>query len=140
MTSRKTGRIPAAPRAPQAAGRRPATRTAPRPAGMSVARAITKTLPAGTAPKGLRAKAQGCERPKLPPRPAAPLPAASPAIAPAASPAIAPAPRLRGSYKVSSRTDQQRLADLKVKLGDPDYMEGAILRIATVLSARLTLR
>jgi hypothetical protein len=38
------------------------------------------------------------------------------------------------------RSDPKRLADLKVKLGDEDYMNGAILRIATVLSARLTLR
>jgi hypothetical protein len=40
----------------------------------------------------------------------------------------------------ASRTDQNRLAELKVKIGDEDYMNGAILRIATVLSARLTLR
>jgi len=33
-----------------------------------------------------------------------------------------------------------RLADLKAKLADEDYINGAILRIATVLSARLTLR
>jgi hypothetical protein len=38
------------------------------------------------------------------------------------------------------RSDPMRLAELKVKLSDEDYMSGAILRIATVLSARLTLR
>lgn len=47
--------------------------------------------------------------------------------------------RARGSAK-AIRADQNRLAELKVKLGDPEYMNGAILRIATVLSARLTLR
>ncbi|MDA8427229.1 MAG: hypothetical protein M0Z80_13965 [Treponema sp.] len=31
-----------------------------------------------------------------------------------------------------------RILELKAKLGDEDYMAGAILRIATVLSARLT--
>ncbi len=31
-----------------------------------------------------------------------------------------------------------RIADLKRKLGDEEYMAGAILRIATVLSDRLT--
>jgi hypothetical protein len=107
MTSRKTGRSPAASRAYEGAARSPSARIAPRPAGMSVARAVTKT-------------------------------AAKTVATAAAKPAAAP--RTRGSYKVSSRTDQQRLAELKVKLGDPDYMEGAILRIATVLSARLTLR
>ena len=54
-------------------------------------------------------------------------------------PGAAPRTRARGSAK-ALRADQKRLADLKVKLGDPDYMNGAILRIATVLSARLTLR
>jgi hypothetical protein len=73
---------------------------------MSVARAITKTAPAGNA------SAQGSSVGKL----------------------------RRGSYRSASRTDQKRLAELKVKLGDPAYMDGAILRIATVLSARLTLR
>jgi hypothetical protein len=38
------------------------------------------------------------------------------------------------------RSDPKRLADLKIKLGDEAYMNSAILRIATVLSARLTLR
>ena len=58
-----------------------------------------------------------------------------PAIVQGRSPAHGPrrvAPR--------PRSDQKRLAELKVKLGDEDYMNGAILRIATVLSARLTLR
>ena len=40
----------------------------------------------------------------------------------------------------SPRSDEKRLAELKAKLGDKEYMNGAILRIATVLSARLTLR
>jgi hypothetical protein len=41
----------------------------------------------------------------------------------------------------SERSDQTaRIAELKMKLRDDDYMNGAILRIATVLSARLTLR
>jgi hypothetical protein len=31
-----------------------------------------------------------------------------------------------------------RIAELKAKLGDEAYMAGAILRIATVLSARIT--
>jgi hypothetical protein len=48
-------------------------------------------------------------------------------------------PRARGSAR-ALRADQNRLAELKLKLGDPAYMDGAILRIATVLSARLTLR
>lgn len=34
--------------------------------------------------------------------------------------------------------DAVRIAELKAKLGDEAYMAGAILRIATVLSARLT--
>jgi len=94
---------------------------------MSVARAITKTAPAGTA--SLRGSRAGKQRPLE-------LAAASEQHAPIAVRAT----RTRGSYRSASRTDQQRLAELKVKLGDPDYMEGAILRIATVLSARLTLR
>jgi hypothetical protein len=36
------------------------------------------------------------------------------------------------------RSDASRIAELKAKLGDEAYMAGAILRIATVLSARLT--
>lgn len=60
--------------------------------------------------------------------------------APAGPPRPASQTVRRGAGRASSRTDQKRLAELKVKLGDPDYMEGAILRIATVLSARLTLR
>lgn len=34
-------------------------------------------------------------------------------------------------------TEKARIAELKVKLRDEAYMAGAILRIATVLSARL---
>jgi hypothetical protein len=45
-----------------------------------------------------------------------------------------------GPSRAFPRSDPKRLADLKVKLGDEAYMNGAILRIATVLSARLTLR
>jgi hypothetical protein len=55
------------------------------------------------------------------------------------SPGPVPKTRARGSA-TAIRADQKRLADLKVKLRDPEYMNGAILRIATVLSARLTLR
>jgi hypothetical protein len=119
MTSRKTGRSLAA--------ERPAPRPAPRPAGMSIARAITKTVPAGTA-AAAGARAKKPRREELAAA-SAPMPSSPPR-----------ASRPRGSYRTSSRGDQQRLAELKVKLGDPDYMEGAILRIATVLSARLTLR
>jgi hypothetical protein len=46
----------------------------------------------------------------------------------------------RARARAAPRSDQNRLAELKAKLGDEDYMNGAILRIATVLSARLTLR
>lgn len=38
----------------------------------------------------------------------------------------------------TGRSDQARIAELKEKLRDEAYMAGAILRIATVLSARLT--
>ncbi len=38
----------------------------------------------------------------------------------------------------AGRSDRDRIAELKDKLRDEAYMEGAILRIATVLSARLT--
>lgn len=34
-------------------------------------------------------------------------------------------------------TENARIAELKIKLRDEAYMAGAILRIATVLSARL---
>jgi hypothetical protein len=51
-----------------------------------------------------------------------------------------PARARRSSNRASPRSDQKRLAELKLKLRDADYMNGAILRIATVLSARLTLR
>jgi hypothetical protein len=59
-----------------------------------------------------------------------------PPIPAQASPA--PARRSRG-LRTARGSDQKRLAELKAKLGDEDYMNGAILRIATVLSARLTL-
>jgi hypothetical protein len=59
------------------------------------------------------------------------------AAAPAASPPAAPR---RAAVRASPRSDQKRLAELKAKLGDEEYMNGAILRIATVLSAKLTLR
>lgn len=56
--------------------------------------------------------------------------------------AVAKCPAPRGARRAaSSRPDQAaRIAELKLKLRDDDYMNGAILRIATVLSARLTLR
>jgi hypothetical protein len=50
------------------------------------------------------------------------------------------APARRNPTRVSPKSDQTRLAELKAKLSDEEYMNGAILRIATVLSARLTLR
>jgi hypothetical protein len=53
--------------------------------------------------------------------------------------ALSPVP-IRAPNRAFPRSDQKRLAELKAKLGDEDYMNGAILRIATVLSARLTLR
>jgi hypothetical protein len=37
----------------------------------------------------------------------------------------------------AARGDASRIAELKAKLGDEEYMSGAILRIATVLSARI---
>jgi hypothetical protein len=130
MTSRKKGRNPAASRVAPQPGRskpRSAARSAARSAGMSVARAITKTTAVGSAP----AKASRAKKPRL----------AESRETPGPSSLAAPrSVKARGSYRTSSRNDQQRLADLKLKLGDPDYMEGAILRIATVLSARLTLR
>jgi hypothetical protein len=51
-------------------------------------------------------------------------------------------PARAATKRVSSakETDLRRIAELKSKLRDEDYMNGAILRIATVLSARLTLR
>jgi hypothetical protein len=51
-----------------------------------------------------------------------------------------PAARRRGLSKRSPapRNDLRRIVELKAKLGDDAYMAGAILRIATVLSARLT--
>ncbi len=57
-----------------------------------------------------------------------------------ATPAHRRAPRRLRIDGARPRTDPKRLAELKAKLGDADYMNGAILRIATVLSARLTLR
>jgi hypothetical protein len=42
---------------------------------------------------------------------------------------------MRGRGEVA--TENVRIAELKVKLRDEAYMAGAILRIATVLSARL---
>ncbi len=38
----------------------------------------------------------------------------------------------------AARSNDGRIAELRAKLGDDAYMAGAILRIATVLSARLT--
>jgi len=46
--------------------------------------------------------------------------------------------RVRG--RAAPRSDHRRLAELRDKLGDEVYVNGAIMRIATVLSARLTLR
>jgi hypothetical protein len=63
--------------------------------------------------------------------------AISKAPAPSASSRAIQAPPRRNSR---ARGDQSRLAELKLKLSDEDYMNGAILRIATVLSASLTLK
>jgi hypothetical protein len=73
-------------------------------------------------------------------------PAPRPSAAGGTAAALFPSPRKRTatpsrrSAASSRRNDPARLAELKSKLGDEDYMNGAILRIATVLSARLTLR
>jgi len=40
--------------------------------------------------------------------------------------------------RAADRAPSPRIAELKAKLGDEAYMAGAILRIATVLSARIT--
>jgi hypothetical protein len=40
--------------------------------------------------------------------------------------------------RAADRVPSPRIAELKAKLGDEAYMAGAILRIATVLSARIT--
>jgi len=45
---------------------------------------------------------------------------------------------VRGIATRRRSNDAVRIAELKAKLGDEAYMAGAILRIATVLSARLT--
>jgi hypothetical protein len=52
----------------------------------------------------------------------------------------APAKIRAAKMRPELRSDQKRLAELKIKLGDAEYMDSAIQRIATVLSARLTLR
>jgi hypothetical protein len=107
---------------------------------MSVARAITKSAhPGASSAIGAKSSTRG---PGLAKASRGKVAAASRPSASAASEgsAVLRTPKPRGSYKTSSRTDQSRLAELKVKLGDPAYMDGAILRIATVLSARLTLR
>jgi hypothetical protein len=89
-----------------------------RPARMSVARAVAKgPAPTGSPPDGRTPLTGAAHESSIPVRKT----------------------RARGSA-TAIRADQKRLADLKVKLGDPEYMNGAILRIATVLSARLTLR
>jgi hypothetical protein len=94
--------------------------TARHPAGTSAARPSAKALVPAAASERLAVAAKG--------------------LAPAAPQASRTnrAPRGRGAS--SPRSDQERIAELKVKLRDDDYMNGAILRIATVLSARLTLR
>ena len=51
-----------------------------------------------------------------------------------------PPPHRRKPEPSARRGDPKRIAELKIKLRDQDYMNDAILRIATVLSARLTLR
>lgn len=82
---------------------------------------------------------------KSPAAPAAAQMPAARAVTSAAAPALSlptPAKGVRSPRRArqSRGSDQSRLADLKAKLKDDDYMNGAILRIATVLSARLTLQ
>lgn len=94
-----------------------------RPAGMAASRAVAKCSTPGPA----KDKASGV------------VAAATPA-APRAAPRANRAPSV-AARSVRRASDQAaRIAELKVKLRDDDYMDGAILRIATVLSARLTLR
>ena len=98
-----------------------------RPAGMAVARAVAKCLAPGSAKGGGASAAM------------ASVPGSAPLVAPRTNRASDGA--ARGVRRAASpRSDQARIAELKVKLRDDDYMNGAILRIATVLSARLTLR
>jgi hypothetical protein len=104
------------------------------PAKMAVARVVAKT----SAPRGemgAATKPRAAAKPRQAPRGRpVPISIAAPSVA-AQTAAVR-----TGKGRPASRSDQSRLAELKVKLGDPDYMEGAILRIATVLSASLTLR
>jgi hypothetical protein len=102
---------------------------------MAVARVVAKA-PAPRGELGAAAKPRAAAAPRKTPRGrAVPIAIAAPSVVPAQA-AIARAAKGRPA----SRSDQRRLAELKIKLGDPDYMDGAILRIATVLSAKLTLR
>lgn len=108
--------------------RGPARRARTRTAGMAMAKAIAKaSAPISSASSGVVLPAS---------RKSAQVP--SPVRSSAAR--SGPQRSAPGSKRPSARGDQSRLAELKVKLGDEDYMNGAILRIATVLSARLTLR
>jgi hypothetical protein len=93
----------------------PKPRTKDRPAGMAVARAVAKaSAPSRSKPGGAQPTTQS--------RPVA-------------------ARATRGPRRSAmGRGNEERIAELKVKLRDDEYMNGAILRIATVLSARLTLR
>jgi hypothetical protein len=103
------------------------------PALMAVARAIAQEVVAkGSAKSGALGAALGGTSQGGKPGPAR----SSSRVAVTRGEAVA----LRKPVKASKRSDQARLAELKVKLGDEDYMNGAILRIATVLSSRLTLR
>jgi hypothetical protein len=54
------------------------------------------------------------------------------------SPEAAAASSLPPRGRAADRPLSPRIAELKAKLGDEAYMAGAILRIATVLSARIT--
>lgn|GEM_PF-2059746 len=55
-----------------------------------------------------------------------------------ASSEAAAASALPPRRRVADRAMSPRIAELKAKIGDEAYMAGAILRIATVLSARIT--
>ncbi|HUW41058.1 MAG TPA: hypothetical protein VMV90_08590 [Rectinemataceae bacterium] len=56
----------------------------------------------------------------------------------ALSPAFDTARTARSMSGLERAERSARILELKTKLGDEEYMAGAILRIATVLSARLT--
>ncbi len=115
-----------------------------RPARMSIARAISRSpAPASrkSAPNGSSPLTGAKPRSAVASSAKGAAPSNTRGAAPAAPAVQGPVQKTRARGSASAlRADQKRLADLKVKLSDPEYMNGAILRIATVLSAKLTLR